>query len=142
MVKRPTASSPLVSRTMKKVRVKDTDEEMAVRRILFATGLRYRIYYQPKTPNIGRGSIDIAFPKKKLAIFIDGCFWHGCPVHGMVPKANRKWWLKKLAENKGRDSKISRILESDGWTVLRFWTHQSPEEMVTTIIETINRVKI
>jgi DNA mismatch endonuclease (patch repair protein) len=137
MAKKPQASSPLVSRTMKKVRVRDTEEEMAVRRLLFARGLRYRVQYRPKSPNIGRSSIDIAFPRQRIAVFIDGCFWHGCPVHGAVPKANKKWWANKLMENRSSDSRVTTVLEGNGWTVLRFWTHESPESIATHIEEAV-----
>lgn len=118
---------------MKKVRVRDTGPEMAIRRLLFAAGMRYRVNYRPKDPDIGRSSIDIAFPGKRIAIFIDGCFWHECPDHGELPKANREWWEKKFAENRERDARITVQLEKSGWRVLRFWEHESPEEVIALI---------
>lgn len=118
---------------MKKVRVRDTGPEMAIRRLMFAAGMRYRINYRPKEPNIGRSSIDIAFPGKRVAIFIDGCFWHECPEHGELPKANREWWERKFVENRERDARISVQLEKGGWCVLRFWEHESPEKILAII---------
>jgi DNA mismatch endonuclease (patch repair protein) len=139
MAKKPEASSLLVSRTMKKVRVRDTEEEMVVRRLLFARGLRYRVQYRPKNPNIGRSSIDIAFPRQRIAVFIDGCFWHGCPVHGAVPKTNQEWWANKITENKSSDLRVTTILGSIGWTVLRFWTHERPEHIVSHIEKVVRK---
>ena len=119
---------------MKNVLVRDTGPEMAIRCLLFAAGLRYRVNYRPKEPNIGRSSIDIAFPSKHLAIFVDGCFWHSCPEHGELPKANRSWWTTKLEANRKSDERVTSILNSNGWKVLRFWEHQSPESVVEEII--------
>ncbi|MBI5559016.1 MAG: very short patch repair endonuclease [Deltaproteobacteria bacterium] len=137
MSKRPSPSSPQVSLNMKKVRIRDTGPEMAVRRLLYAKGLRYRVNYKPKSPKLGRSTIDIAFPGKRLAIFIDGCFWHNCPEHGEIPKANRKWWGKKFAENAERDEKVSKALIEGGWRVKRFWSHETPENICKLIQETI-----
>lgn len=139
MAERPEPSSPLVSRTMKKVRVRDTEPEMAVRRLLFASGLRYRVNYRPKEPDIGRSTIDITFPAHHLAVFIDGCFWHCCAEHGEIPKANRKWWEQKFSENKARDERITRLLETGGWQVLRFWSHEVPENVCERIVLELNR---
>lgn len=133
MTQRPKPSSEQVSRNMKNVRVRDTGPEMAIRRLMFAAGMRYRVNYRPKEPNIGRSSIDIAFPSKRLAIFVDGCFWHGCPEHGELPKANRRWWCSKLEANRKSDERVTNTLNSNGWHVLRFWEHQSPESVVEEI---------
>jgi DNA mismatch endonuclease (patch repair protein) len=133
-------SSEQVSRNMKNVRVRDTGPEMAVRRLLFASGLRYRVSYRPKEPDIGRSSIDIAFPGKRLAIFIDGCFWHGCPEHGEMPKANRLWWKKKFSENKDSDARVTGKLTQGGWRVLRFWAHESPEKICTRILSGLQTI--
>lgn len=141
MPNKPKASSNMVSRTMKKVRTRDTDEEMAVRRTLHAQGRRYRVQYRPREPDIGRCTIDIAFPGHRLAVFIDGCFWHGCPEHGQIPKAHNKWWAEKIIENQTRDKRVTEILEHGGWTVLRFWTHEEPGDMARTIMNTLNGIK-
>lgn len=133
------ASSERVSRNMKNVRVRDTGPEMAVRRQLFAAGLRYRVNYRPKIPDIARSTIDIAFPGKRVAVFIDGCFWHGCLEHGELPKANREWWESKFAENRERDARITKVLEGGGWRVLRFWAHESPEGVRVRIINCLSQ---
>lgn len=138
MPKRPPPSSPLVSRTMKKVRTRDTGPEMAVRRLLSAHGLRYRVNYKPKSPQLGRSTIDIAFPGKQIAVFIDGCFWHNCPEHGEIPKANNKWWQKKFKENTERDERVTNTLKEGGWQVQRFWSHEVPEDVCQFIREAID----
>lgn len=122
---------------MRDLRVRDTGPEIVIRRLLFASGLRYRVNYRPKNKDVGRGSIDIAFPGKRLAVFIDGCFWHSCPEHGELPKANREWWEKKFNENKERDARLTGQLVRCGWRVLRFWEHDSPEDILKTIKSTL-----
>lgn len=141
MPKRPPPSSPLVSRNMKKVRTRDTKAEMAVRRLLYANGLRYRVNYKPNFPKLGRSTIDIAFPGKHLAVFIDGCFWHNCPEHGEIPKANNKWWRKKFTENVERDKRITQTLKNGGWHVLRFWEHANAQSIVDSVILVIRDFK-
>lgn len=138
---RPPPSSDQVSAVMKRVRTKDTVPELALRKLLFSVGLRYRIHYKPKSLVLRRSNIDIAFPRAKLAVFIDGCFWHGCPAHGTIPKANGQWWAEKLASNQARDARVSAGLRGEGWTVLRFWTHESPEYMATAVIQTLELLK-
>jgi len=140
MPRRPAPSSPQVSRNMKKVRIKDTGPEMAVRRLLYANGLRYRVNYKPKSPKLGRSTIDIAFPGKRLAIFIDGCFWHNCPEHGEIPKANNKWWRNKFAENAARDERVTKTLKEGGWWVQRFWAHETPENVYQLIQDEIEKL--
>ncbi|MET4079609.1 DNA mismatch endonuclease Vsr [Janibacter sp. UYMM211] len=77
-------------------------------------------------PGNNRRTIDIAFPRQRLAIFVDGCFWHGCPEHGTRPAANSAWWEQKLAANYGRDRDTDDLLEAAGWRVLRIWEHVDP----------------
>ncbi|MES2818726.1 MAG: very short patch repair endonuclease [Pseudomonadota bacterium] len=127
---------------MKRVRSKNTGPELAVRKILFAAGLRYRIHYKPRAVSIGRANIDIAFPGIKIAVFIDGCFWHGCPVHGTTPKANGEWWEAKLQSNRTRDNRITGILAAEGWQVLRFWTHETPKHITATVKYAVGKRKI
>lgn len=112
-----------------------TSPEMKLRKTLFARGMRYRIGL--KVPGANRRTIDIAFPRHRLAIFVDGCFWHRCPKHSTTVKNNAKWWAKKLAENVARDGSTNALLESQGWTVLRFWEHEDPEEAVEKVISTL-----
>jgi DNA mismatch endonuclease (patch repair protein) len=110
---------------------RDTTAELAVRRLLHASGLRYRV--NVRVPGMPRRTIDITFGKLKIAIFLDGCFWHGCPEHATQPKANSAWWRQKLDRNIARDRETSARLISDGWTVLRFWEHEAPEDIARRI---------
>lgn len=107
--------------------------ELAVRRLLHAAGLRYRL--QVKVPGMPRRTIDIAFPGAKVAVFLDGCFWHGCPEHATQPKANAQWWREKLDKNMARDRETSELLAAAGWTVLRFWEHEAPEAVAARVID-------
>ena len=104
------------SRIMAAIRSTNTKPEVVLRNALFRLGYRYR-------KNYGIYDIDIAFPGKKLGIFIDGCYWHSCPLHGHMPKSNTKYWHTKLKRNKARDLKVNAILKADGWTVIRLWEH-------------------
>ncbi|PZF62696.1 very short patch repair endonuclease [Curtobacterium sp. MCBD17_013] len=109
---------------MSSARRRDTKPEVDVRRVLHARGLRYRVAYP--VPGMARRSIDIAFTKVMVAVFLDGCFWHGCPEHGTHPRANADWWATKLRRNKVRDAETDDVLSSAGWRVLRFWEHEDP----------------
>lgn len=104
-----------------------------MRRLLHAAGLRYRL--QVKVPGMPRRTIDIAFPGAKVAVFLDGCFWHGCPEHATQPKANAQWWREKLDKNMARDRETSELLAAAGWTVLRFWEHEAPESVAARVID-------
>ena len=113
-------------------RRRDTGPELAVRSRLHARGLRYRVDYR-----VGRGRSaprpDIAFTRAKLAIFIDGCFWHRCPVHGTTPATNASWWKAKLQRNVDRDRANDRELRERGWAVMRFWEHEPSDEVADAI---------
>ncbi len=98
-----------------------------MRRLLHASGLRYRV--NVPVPGMPRRTIDIAFSKAKIAVFLDGCFWHGCPEHATQPKANAAWWRAKLDKNMARDLETTEHLTSAGWTVLRFWEHESATDV-------------
>lgn len=104
------------SKIMSAIRSKNTKPELALRKALWALGLRYRIHYDKE-------KIDIAFPSKKVAIFVDGCFWHGCPKHSHIPKSNQKYWVPKLKSNKERAISKDERLRNRGWKVLHFWEH-------------------
>ncbi|MFJ6103929.1 very short patch repair endonuclease [Streptomyces sp. NPDC092359] len=116
---------------------KDTAAELAVRRLLHAAGLRYRVEYP--VPGMVRRRIDVAFTSVKVAVLIDGCFWHGCPEHATQPKANAEWWRQKLDRNKSRDRETTEHLQTQGWAVLRFWEHESPEAVALRIAATVER---
>ncbi|SFE52363.1 T/G mismatch-specific endonuclease [Blastococcus tunisiensis] len=118
---------------MGRVKKRDNGPEMAVRRLLHIAGLRYRVAWP--VPGQRRRTIDIAFTRARLAVFVDGCFWHGCPVHATSPKANAAWWVEKISTNRARDADVTSQLEEMGWTVLRFWEHETPEGVVSTIVD-------
>ncbi|MFB6513593.1 very short patch repair endonuclease [Streptomyces virginiae] len=126
-------SSPSVSARMSRQARRNTTPELAVRRLLHAAGLRYHL--QVKVPGMPRRTIDIAFPGAKVAVFLDGCFWHGCPEHATQPKANAQWWREKLDKNMARDRETSELLAAAGWTVLRFWEHEAPEAVAARVID-------
>lgn len=113
--------------TMRANRRKDTRPEMLLRSALHAMGLRFRVDY-PLRPSSGGRPIrpDVVFPRRRVAVFVDGCFWHACPVHGSRPASNRDYWDAKLDANRERDARSTAALAADGWTVLRFWEHDDP----------------
>ena len=113
-------------------RSRDTKPELAVRRLLHAAGLRYRVAYRPVAGL--RRTADIVFTKQRLAVFIDGCYWHACPVHGTSAKSNSEYWSTKLAGTVARDAGTNDRLRQEGWTVLRFWEHESPDAVADRIV--------
>ena len=119
----PQASSEAIRERMTSTKRHDTQPELALRSALHATGLRYSV---DRPVEGARGRIDIAFPTERVAVYVDGCFWHACPEHGTVPKQNNEWWVEKLAANKARDEATDARLRAAGWTVLRFWEHDDP----------------
>ena len=129
--------SPAVSARMSRQASKDTAAELAVRRLLHAAGLRYRVEYP--VPGMARRRIDVAFTGVKVAVLIDGCFWHGCPEHATQPKSNAEWWRQKLDRNMARDTETTEHLSATGWEVLRFWEHESPEDVARRISAAVER---
>lgn len=101
---------------------RDTGPELALRRELHRRGLRYRL--QVKVPGNRRRTIDVAFTRAKVAVFVDGCFWHGCPKHATSPKANSDWWRWKIEGNRARDANTTELLHAAGWAVVRVWEHE------------------
>ncbi|MEU6368425.1 very short patch repair endonuclease [Streptomyces sp. NPDC046931] len=116
---------------------KDTAAELAVRRLLHAAGLRFRVEYP--VPGMARRRIDVAFTSVKVAVLIDGCFWHGCPVHATQPKSNAEWWRQKLDRNMARDAETTEHLVAAGWEVLRFWEHEAAEDVAPRIAAAVQR---
>jgi DNA mismatch endonuclease (patch repair protein) len=112
---------------------RDTAPEVAVRHLLHASGLRYRV--NVPVPGMPRRTIDIVFPRARIAIFMDGCFWHGCPEHATQPKSNAEWWRNKLDKNMARDRETTAHLQQIGWTVFRFWEHERPEDIARVVAE-------
>ncbi len=125
------------SKLMSKIRSKGTSPEMALRRALWHSGIRYRVQY-------GKERIDIAFPGKKVAVFVDGCFWHSCPIHGHIPKSNIGYWKPKLERNiEMARAKDARLIEY-GWQVLHFWEHEikyDPQKCAEKIINMLSTQK-
>jgi DNA mismatch endonuclease, patch repair protein len=118
---------------------RDTPAELALRRSLHHLGLRFRV--QVKIESIPRRTIDIAFPRSSVAVFVDGCYWHGCPVHGSLPKSNRPWWRDKIAQNKRRDKHTSAVLAHDGWKVIRVWEHEAATPAARRIALAVRRFR-
>lgn len=130
----PKASSELIRQRMMSQKRRDTGPELEIRSRLHRLGHRFRVDYRvPGT----RRRIDIAFTRKRIAVFIDGCFWHSCPRHATQPKSNRAWWKRKLADNVRRDRATDRALRRQGWVVVRVWEHESGDAAVRRIDESI-----
>lgn len=117
----PAASSPTALRRMQRQARRDTTPEMALRRELHRRGLRYRVDCAV-IPGVRRRA-DLVFRRARIAVFVDGCFWHSCPLHRTQPKSNAEWWADKLAANVARDRDTNERLASEGWNVVRVWAH-------------------
>lgn len=105
---------------MARVRRRDTGPEIALRKALWARGARYRTTHAAGL----LGSPDIRFQRLRIAVFVDGCFWHGCPTHGTRPKTNSEFWAAKIVRNRQRDREVDRQLRREGWIVVRLWQHE------------------
>jgi DNA mismatch endonuclease (patch repair protein) len=126
------ASNPGVRARMQRQQTRDTQPELAVRRLLHAAGLRYRVDVAP-VPNLRRRA-DVVFGPAKVALFIDGCFWHGCPVHGTrAIRSNPSYWMEKIRRNRARDQHTDMLLESTGWISVRVWEHEDPRKVVERV---------
>ena len=128
---RPPASSDIVRQRMRSTPQRDTPAEMRVRKLLHGMGLRYRVNAKPLAHS--RRRADVVFRRAKVAVFVDGCFWHGCPEHGTWPRANREFWSVKILANKARDSDTNTQLQSEGWLVIRVWEHEDPAKAARRI---------
>lgn len=131
--KTPSASSLAIARKMSAQRKHDTMPEEAVRKALWGRGVRYRKQYP--VPGLPRRSIDVAIPWEKTAVFVHGCFWHGCPEHSRPTKSNTKWWADKIDRNRERDEETALHLEQLGWLVIVVWEHEVPDQAADRIIE-------
>ncbi len=131
------ASSEVVAARFRRQGRRDTGHEMAVRRRLHARGVRYRVDVRPRPrpearPERARGEGDGVLP---------GCFWHGCPSCGQLPKADRGWWAAELAANTARDRRADAVLTGLGWRVLRFWEHEDPDDVADAICAELGRIR-
>lgn len=133
------ASTPGVAKSMTSNRRRDTGPELALRKLLHSMGYRYRVDYAP-LPERRRRKADIVFTRWRLAVFVDGCFWHGCPVHATMPATNREFWEAKLARNKARDIETTTELEKRGWTVIRVWEHMSATDAAAQVKRVVDEL--
>lgn len=129
------ASSAARRRNMQAIRSRDTKPEQMIRRLVHARGLRYRVAARP-LPELRR-TADLVFRPTKVAVFIDGCYWHGCPEHYKAPKVNPGYWSDKVARNVARDRDTDERLKEAGWLVLRFWEHEPSGLCVDEIAATV-----
>ncbi|MGW8799946.1 very short patch repair endonuclease [Streptomyces sp. NPDC055775] len=124
-------------RSMQANKGRDTKPELRLRRAVHAAGLRYRVSAQP-LPAVRR-TADLVFTRVRLAVFVDGCFWHGCPEHHTKARTNALYWAEKVAANRARDAETDRLLGVAGWEVLRVWEHERTAEAAQKVIEAYRR---
>ncbi|WEK61724.1 MAG: very short patch repair endonuclease [Candidatus Microbacterium colombiense] len=125
---------------MRANRGRDTGPEMLVRRLVHGAGLRYRVSARPERDL--RRTADLLFRRARVAVFLDGCFWHGCPAHHQAPKSNATFWSDKIAANRARDAQTTHVLIERGWSVLRFWEHEirtDAQNVAARIVEEVRR---
>jgi DNA mismatch endonuclease (patch repair protein) len=139
MPSRPTDVPPATSARMSQQKRRDTDPEMQLRRALHRMGLRYRV--NRTLPEMPRRRADVTFPREKVAVFVDGCFWHRCPVHATDPIVNASWWARKLDGNVARDRETDEKLRALGWTAVRFWEHEDMQAAAQTVAEVVSGLR-
>jgi len=136
--RQPFASSVAVRAKMQRQRVRDTSAEVALRRHLHARGLRYRVHQRP-LPELRR-TADVVFRRQRVAVFVDGCFWHGCPEHGRREhRVNGWYWPAKIERNRRRDAETTELLEAAGWRVVRVWEHEPADEAADRVQVALGR---
>jgi len=128
---RPPASSETVRMRMRSTPQRDTPAELRIRKPLHAMGLRYLVDVKPLEDSPRRA--DVVFRRAKVAVFVDGCFWHGCPIHGTWPKANSRFWRAKILANRARDSDTDTRLRAAGWVAIRVWEHDDPNRVARIV---------
>ena len=116
----------------------DTGPEMALRRELFKRGMRYRVGLAPLKGF--RRTVDIAFTRAKVAVLVDGCFWHGCPEHRRPPKTHSDYWESKVRHNMERDHQTTQMLQDAGWQVIRLWEHETVQNMADLVMNAVRHV--
>jgi DNA mismatch endonuclease (patch repair protein) len=135
----PRASDEATRRRMQSTRRRDTKAELLIRSAVHRRGLRYRVDAAPLAGM--RRRADLVFPTERLAVFVGGRFWHGCPLHGTMPKVNRQWWQDKLDANQRRDRDTDRRLVEAGWRVLRAWEHEDHDDVAQRIADEIHDLR-
>jgi DNA mismatch endonuclease (patch repair protein) len=138
--RRPVAITPGRSRNMAGIRRTDTKPELALRSALHKLGYRFRKDFRVDADGI-KVRPDIVFTRLRIAVFVDGCFWHSCPDHGHAPTSNVWYWSEKLARNCARDTHVSTALTAAGWTVLRCWEHEPVAEVIDRLISEISHAQ-
>lgn len=126
------------SELMGRVRQRGTALELLLRKELWNSGIRYRLKTKEKLP----GSPDIVFSRARVAVFVDGCFWHGCPLHGTLSKSNPEFWSKKISRNKERDAEVDKKLSALGWRSIRFWEHDLKKNMAECIKKIVIQLEL
>ncbi len=135
MADRPRTDAATSAR-LSKQRRRDTGPELALRRELHRRGLRY---FVDRAPLKGlRRRADVVFPRRKVAVYVDGCFWHSCPVHATSPRNNAQWWTDKLAANVIRDRDTDARLDAAGWTVVRVWEHEAARDAADKVTRVLD----
>ncbi|KKK98478.1 hypothetical protein LCGC14_2642350 [marine sediment metagenome] len=133
-MRRPRRPSKKVSQRMKRVRTVGTLPEFDLWRALAKlTRAKFEVDTRPE-PDVNRRA-DLIFRRRRLAVFVDGCFWHGCPRHYSTPRRNAAWWTDKIERNRRRDKQTSRLLRRTGWTVVRVWEHEEPSRAAARIVK-------
>jgi DNA mismatch endonuclease (patch repair protein) len=127
----PLAADELTSIRMRATPQYGTRPELALRTLLRRRGLRFRVH---SPLPVGRRRADVAFPRLRLAVFLDGCFWHGCPQHMSWPKNNAEWWREKIAATQARDRETDELLAEAGWQVVRVWEHEPVQQAADEIV--------
>lgn len=129
--------APGTRRSMLSNRGKDTIPEVRIRSALHRRGFRFSKHVRP-LPDL-RCTADIVFPRLRIAVFVDGCFWHGCPMHATRPATNAEWWAAKLDRTVQRDQHNVEVLEAAGWVCVRVWEHQSVDEVCQLVGNAVTR---
>ncbi|XHF25926.1 very short patch repair endonuclease [Corallococcus exercitus] len=133
----PPASTPEARRRLQELPRKDTVPELALRSALHRLGLRFRVNIAPIP---GRRRADVVFRRAQVAVYVDGCFWHGCPTHLRVPRTNREFWEAKFAYNRRRDADTDRQLARAGWRSVRVWEHESPDQAALKVLALLTSI--
>jgi DNA mismatch endonuclease, patch repair protein len=132
---RPRPLNEATGARLRHVRRENTKPEIGLRRELWARGLRYRLHRRV-LPGLRR-TADIVFPTQRIAVYVHGCFWHGCPIHQTFPKNNETFWSEKIARNRERDADTVRRLSDHGWLVITVWEHQDIAAAATQIVRAV-----
>lgn len=139
MTRESFASSPAIRQRMQRQRRRDTSIERALRSELFRRGLRYLVHRRPIEGL--RREADIVFPRVRVAVFVDSCWWHACPEHRTLPRSNRDWWEAKLGRNRDRDADTTARFEEAGWKVVRVWEHEDVSAAAQRVADTVGEAR-